>query len=174
LNVTERIAVDAVLQVSGSQQQVTVTSGEALLQTQDNTLGRVIDGTAIRNMPLATRNFTQVLALSPGTSTTLNDATALGRGTQEISSNGARTGSNAYYVDGVDATNVHVNSAANNTLASNGVVTPSPEAIQESKVQTGLYDALAAAVAVTTSHSSRAAVSTSSMATSSSTSATMR
>jgi hypothetical protein len=96
LNVTERIAVDAVLQVSGSQQQVTVTSGEALLQTQDDTLGRVIDGTAIRNMPLATRNFTQVLALSPGTSTTLNDATALGRGTQEISSNGARTGSNAY------------------------------------------------------------------------------
>lgn len=78
LNVTEGIAVDAVLQVSGSQQQVTVTSGEALLQTQDNTLGRVIDGTAIRNMPLATRNFTQVLALSPGTSTTLNDATALG------------------------------------------------------------------------------------------------
>ena len=143
LNVTERIAVDAVLQVSGSQQQVTVTSGEVLLQTQDNTLGRVIDGTAIRNMPLATRNFTQVLALSPGTSTTLNDATALGRGTQEISSNGARTGSNAYYVDGVDATNVHVNSAANNTLASNGVVTPSPEAIQEFKVQTGLYDALA-------------------------------
>src|SRR5207244_11863192 len=35
----------------------------------------------------------------------------------------------------------HTNSAAENSLSSNGVGIPSPEAIQEFKVQTSLYDA---------------------------------
>ncbi len=141
LNVTEHVAVDTVMEVSGTQQVVTVTSDAPLLQTQDNTLGRVVDGNAIKQLPLATRNFTQILALSPGTNAPLNDATALGRGTQNISADGARTGSNAFYIDGVDAVNIHVNSASNNTFASNGVVVPSPESIEEFKVQTGLFDA---------------------------------
>ena len=141
LNVTEHIAVDTILQVSGSQQEINVTADAPILQTQDNTLGRVVDGQAIKQLPLATRNFTQILALSPGTNAPLNDATALGRGTTNISSDGARTGSNAFYIDGIDAVNIHVNSASNNTFASNGVVVPSPESIQEFKVQTGLFDA---------------------------------
>ena len=140
LNVTERIAVDATLQVTSTQEEITVTGDAPILQTEDTTLGRVVDGQAIKDLPLATRNFTQILALSPGTSAPLNDATALGRGTTNISADGARPGSNAFYIDGVDAVNIHVNSASNNAFASNGVVVPSPEAIQEFKVQTGLYD----------------------------------
>ncbi len=140
LNVTERIAVDATMQVSGSQTSVDVSAEAPALQTADQTLGRTINGQAIKQLPLATRNFTQILALSPGTSAPLNDATALGRGTTNISADGGRTGSNAFYIDGVDAVNIHVNSASNNAFASNSVVIPSPEAIQEFKVQTGLYD----------------------------------
>ena len=83
-----------------------------------------------------------MLALSPGASGVLNDATALGRGTQNINSNGARTNSNSIYIDGIDAVNVHVNSAANNAFASNGTIIPPTEAIQEFKVQTALFDAL--------------------------------
>ncbi len=140
LNVTDHIAVNAVLQVGSMTQQVTVVSTGTELQTEDETLGRVVNGKAIRDLPLATRNFTQILTLSPGTSAPLNNATALGRGTQDISDNGARTGSNGIYIDGLDAVNIHINSAANNAFASNSVVTPSPDAIQEFKVQTGLYD----------------------------------
>ncbi|MGA3011565.1 MAG: TonB-dependent receptor [Terracidiphilus sp.] len=143
LNVTEHIAVDITLVVTANNQEIVVTADAPILQTQDNTLGRVVDGQAIKQLPLATRNFTQILALSPGTNVPLNDATALGRGTTNISSDGSRTGSNAFYIDGIDAVNIHVNSASNNTFASNGVVVPSPEAIQEFKVQTGLYDATA-------------------------------
>lgn len=142
LNVTEHIAVNATLPVSSVVSSVQVTSAEPLLQTESVTEGRVIDGESTRELPLATNNFTQLLALSPGASGVLNDATALGRGTQNIFSNGARANSNSIYIDGIDAVNVHVNSAANNTFASNGTIVPPTAAIQELKVQTALFDAL--------------------------------
>src|SRR6476619_6326105 len=141
LGVTERVAVDFVLQPPGITERVEVTSAAPLLQTETAALGRVVEGSAVKQLPLSTRNFTQLLALSPGTSGPLNDAGSLGRGTQNISSEGARLGSNSVYIDGVDSVNVHSNTSNENAFASNGLVAPSPEAIQEFKVQTGLYDA---------------------------------
>jgi outer membrane receptor protein involved in Fe transport len=141
LGVTERIAVDITLKPATVAEQVEVTSAAPLLQTESAALGRVVDGTAVKELPLSSRNFTQLLALSPGTSAPLNDAGALGRGTQNISSGGARLGSNSVYIDGVDSVNIHSGTSNENAFASNGLVAPSPEAIQEFKVQTGLYDA---------------------------------
>jgi len=117
------------------------TSVATAVLTDDAALGRVVDGNAMKELPLSSRNFTQLLGLSPGTSGPLNDAGALGRGTQNISSGGARLGSNSVYIDGVDSVNIHSNTSNENAFASNGLVAPSPEAIQEFKVQTGLYDA---------------------------------
>jgi hypothetical protein len=142
LSVTEHMAVDALLQPSGVANQIKVSdSAGPMLQTESSATGRVVDGTAIRQLPLSSRNFTQLLSLSTGTSAALNDAAALGRGTQLISSSGARTTSNAITIDGVDAMNIHTNSASDNGVGSNGILTPSPEAIAEFKVQTSLYDA---------------------------------
>ncbi|MFC6645803.1 TonB-dependent receptor domain-containing protein [Granulicella cerasi] len=141
LNVTEHIAVDAKLQLSSVATTVDVSSAEPMLQTESVTQGRVIDGQAVEELPLATNNFTQLLGLSPGVVGELNDATALGRGTQNINANGARTSSNSIYIDGIDAVNVHVNSAGNNAFASNGTIIPPPAAIQEFKVQTALFEA---------------------------------
>jgi hypothetical protein len=83
---------------------------------------------------LATRNFTQILGLSPGTAVDLPDSTALGRNPQNISVNGARTTQNNYQVNGVDANFIR----NNNTQR---ISVPAPETIQEFKVQTSLYDA---------------------------------
>jgi len=141
LNVTERIAVNVTMKPSAVAEQVEVVATAAGLQTETAALGRVVDGKAINQLPLSTRNFTQLLTLSAGTSAALNDATALGRGTQIISSGGARTTSNAIQVDGIDAINIHTDSATDNGVGSNGILVPSPEAIQEFKVQTNLYDA---------------------------------
>jgi outer membrane receptor protein involved in Fe transport len=141
LNVTERIAVDAKLQLSAAKETVKVSASGDLLQTQAFTLGRAVGGDAILQLPLSTRNFTQLLTLSPGASSALNNAGALGRGTQIISASGARTTSIAIQIDGVDAINIHTNSATDNGVGSNGIMIPSPEAIEEFKVQTGLYDA---------------------------------
>jgi hypothetical protein len=141
LNITEHIGVDVAMKASSVTEKVEVTSQEPLLQTESVTQGSVIGGREISNLPLATNNFTQLLALSPGVIAPLNDATGLGRGTQNVNVNGARTNSNSVYVDGVDAENVHTNSAANNGFASNSVIIPPPDAIQELKIQTALFDA---------------------------------
>jgi outer membrane receptor protein involved in Fe transport len=141
LGVTERIAVDVTLKPSTVAETVEVTSAAPLLQTESAALGRVVEGTAVKELPLSSRNFTQLLALSPGASGPLNDAGALGRGTQNISSGGARLGSNSVYIDGVDSINIHSGTSNENAFGSNGLVAPAPEAIQEFKVQTGLYDA---------------------------------
>lgn len=141
LNVTDRIGVDAVLKPSQVTEKIEVSASGEILQTESGAQGRVVEGDAIRELPLATRNFTQLLSLSAGTSSALNNAGALGRGTQIISASGARTTSNAIQVDGVDAMNIHTNSASDNGVGSNGIMVPSPEAVQEFKIQTSLYDA---------------------------------
>jgi hypothetical protein len=141
LSVTERIGVDATLKPSAVSERVEVSSSAPLLQTESAAQGRVVDGKSLKDLPLATRNFTQLLSLTAGTSSALNNAGALGRGTQIISSAGARTTSNAMQIDGVDSVNIHTNSASDNGVGSNGILVPSPEAIQEFKVQTTLYDA---------------------------------
>ena len=141
LNVTEHIAVNTTMQVGSVDLTVSVDAEGAQLNTESATQGGVVSGQSIVQLPLATNNFTQLLALSPGVIAPLNDATGLGRGTQNVNVNGARTNSNSVYVDGVDAVNVHTNSAANNAFASNSVIIPPPDAIQEFKIQTALFDA---------------------------------
>src|SRR5260370_6291651 len=140
LSVTERIGVDATLKPSAVSERVEVSSSGPLLQTESAAQGRVVDGKTLKDLPLATRNFTQLLSLTAGTSSALNNSGALGRGTQIISSGGARTTSNAIQIDGVDSVNIHTNSASDNGVGSTGILVPSPEAVQEFKVQTTLYD----------------------------------
>src|SRR6267142_1249037 len=97
-------------------------------------LGRVVDSRMVSELPLATRNFTQILALSPGTAVSLADNTAVGRNSQHISVNGARVTQNSLQINGVDANNIGTNNAY-------WLAAPAPETIQEFKVQTSLYDA---------------------------------
>ncbi|MDQ2945867.1 MAG: carboxypeptidase-like regulatory domain-containing protein [Acidobacteriota bacterium] len=100
LSVTERIAINAVLNPSTVAERVEVSASGAVVQTETAALGRVVDEATVKQLPLSSRNFTQLLTLSPGTSSQLNNAAALGRGTQIISSGGARTTSIAIQIDG--------------------------------------------------------------------------
>jgi len=97
-------------------------------------LGRPVDSHAVVELPLATRNFTQILALSPGTSVALPDHAALGRNSQNVSVNGSRVTQNDLEINGVDANNLITNAASM-------LPVPAPETIHEFKVQTSLYDA---------------------------------
>src|SRR5207302_4189242 len=103
------------------------------IQNDGPQLGRIVDSRAVSELPLATRNFTQILALSPGTSVALPNNTALGRNSQNVSVNGARVTQNNYQLNGVDANKLETNATA-------FVAVPAPETIQEFKVQTSLYD----------------------------------
>lgn len=111
-----------------------------ITQPQTSALGRVTDESTIEELPLASRNYTQILALSPGVNVPLPDATALGRNSQNVTANGAKTTSNNFQFNGVDANNLSQNSAANDAEEV-GTAVPAPDVIEEFKVQTANYDA---------------------------------
>src|SRR6266566_1917269 len=134
VTVTETTYVNATLTIGAIEKSVTINVGPSLIQRDGPQLGRVIDSQTISELPIATRNFTQMLALSPGTAVALINSTAVGRNSQSISVNGARVSQNNYQINGADANNL----ATNNALF---LAVPAPETIQEFKVQTSLYDA---------------------------------
>jgi hypothetical protein len=130
--ITETTTVDAEIVPAGP--DTVSVEIDSLIQRDGPQLGRAVDTRAVSELPLATRNFTQILALSPGASVTLADNTASGRNSQNVSVNGARVTQNDFELNGVDA-----NYIANNAAAFWAV--PAPETIHEFTVQTSLYDA---------------------------------
>ena len=131
---TEVTRVNAHLQVGIASETMTVSAAHALLQSSGAEMGRAVSTATITALPLTTRNFTQILALSPGAVSYLADATGIGRNTQPISVNGARVTQNNYRINAIDA----------NTLGGNGPVlvpVPAPETLEEFKVETSLCDA---------------------------------
>ncbi|HEX5703949.1 MAG TPA: TonB-dependent receptor [Pyrinomonadaceae bacterium] len=130
--ITETTSVDVELAPAGP--DTLPVRVDPLMQIDGPQLGRVVNSRAVSELPLATRNFTQILALSPGTSVSLPDNTGLGRNSQNVSVNGARVTQNDFEINGIDANNLATNAAAL-------VAVPAPESIQEFKVQTSLYAA---------------------------------
>jgi len=141
VNVTETPVLDRVLEVGAQSEQVTVEAQTEVLQTATSTLGNTVGSRTVTALPLSSRNYTQILALSAGTNTTANNATALGKGTQNMSVNGNDPGQNNFQMDGVNITNFANSGSANDASLYAGVGIPNPDSIQEFKVQTSTYDA---------------------------------
>ena len=138
--VSETGVVDFHLSIASVGTSIQVEPSPELAQTESSTLGRAVDLQTIEALPLSNRNYTQILSLSPGIVVELPNASALGRGTQNVTANGNKTTGNNIQFNGVDANNLQENSAAN-AGEEVGVATPAPDTIQEFKVQTGNYDA---------------------------------
>lgn len=132
--------VDITLQVGEANQTVTVTGEAQQLQSGTSELGHVVDNVTITALPLSSRNFTQVLALSPGVTANVIDAGALGRNSVNISANGARPWDNNVILNGMNADNP-MSQGFDDAPDKTGIAVPAPDAIEEFKVQTGLYDA---------------------------------
>jgi outer membrane receptor protein involved in Fe transport len=129
VRITETEVVDFSLQLGSVTESVTVAGAVSLVQSESATEGRVIERQTISALPLATRNFTQLLGLTAGVVTDPPNAENVGFGTQNPSVNGSRRGSNNYLLDG----NVNNNPMNNDAL---GVGIPSVDFIQEFKVLT--------------------------------------
>jgi outer membrane receptor protein involved in Fe transport len=134
VNVTQTATLNLKLEPSSVDETVTVTAEGTLVQQESSQVGRVIESRAISQLPLPTRNFQQLLTLSPGTSASVSNNTELGRGDSIISVNGQRTTSNSVRINGIDANSVGTNSTPN-------IAVPSTDSLQEFVVQTSLYDA---------------------------------
>ena len=134
VRITETTRLTAVLKVSSAKEEVEVQSQVAAIETTDATTGQSLGSTAITTLPLATRNFQQLLTLSAGASSDLNNASQLGRGLVYVHVNGGREDNNNYLIDGISVADYAFGELTYTPL-------PNPDSIQEFKVSTSLYDA---------------------------------
>ncbi len=134
INITQTTSLVISLAPAEVVSSVVIEAVAPLVQNESSQIGRVIEGQTIRQLPLPTRNFQQLLTLSPGTSASVSNNTELGRGDSIISVNGQRTTANNVRINGIDANAIGTNATAN-------IAVPATDTLQEFIVQTSLYDA---------------------------------
>ncbi len=140
LETGQRAALDFAMGVGGIAEAVTVVEGRRLLSTTQANLGAVIEQTAVAKLPLAIRNWDDLLALVPGVQgdrfTEQGGGTSFGR-TGGINVHGTRSLQNNFLLDGVDNNSISENVQELTTQVSR----PSVDAIQEFKVVTSPFSA---------------------------------
>jgi hypothetical protein len=140
LNVNDNISVDFSLEVGASTETVSVTADQLQIETQTATAAGLISPIEMKQIPLGTRNYEQLVALMPGVSNNSPDQLYLGNSnpvgatnTVSFSIGGQRNSANNWTVDGAD----NVDRGSNLTL----LTYPSVDAISEFKVLRGQYEA---------------------------------
>jgi hypothetical protein len=133
------IPLDAMLEPAGETTEVEVTGQKvAAVETENAQVQGTITETEVKTLMLNGRNFTQLIALTPGVSNqTGQDEAKVGVvGSVKYSVNGGRVEYNTFEVDGGDVLNAGLNGAESTLM-----VYPSLDAIQEVKVLTSNYGA---------------------------------
>ena len=139
------LLIDALLEVGGKNETVTVDANAAQVETSSTQLGEVITGQQMTAVPLNGRSYTDLLALQPGvapqtaiTNLTVQDVGAaalspsgnLNPGT--VSINGQREFANSFIVNGSDS-----EEDVNNGTA----IVPNLDSIAEFRILTSNFDA---------------------------------
>ncbi len=141
INVTETPVLDRALDVGAQSEQVTVEASAETLQTATSSLGTTVGSRAATALPLTTRNYTQILGMSAGANVAVNNASLLGKGSQDVSVNGANINQNNYQMDGVNIDNFAGSGLGADAGIYVGIGIPNPDALEEFKIQTSTYDA---------------------------------
>ncbi len=136
LDVDEHKLMRVSLEIAAVNATVDVSASANIVQSEQGSLGQVIQGNVAVDLPLAARRYTQLALLVPGAAdSTLDNSTT--RGVGWFVANGNYQTQNNFILDGVDN-----NQGTNNAQSlSAQVVSPSPDAIAEFKVQTNSYSA---------------------------------
>ena len=136
VNVSQNLRVNIELKPGSATQTVEVTAAPPQMQTEDASVGQVVNEQSVNNLPLNGRNFTFLAQLAAGVNTPQAD-TRGNAANGAFSANGLRPAQNNYLLDGIDNNSDNVD-FLNGT---NFVVLPPPDAISEFKVQTSDYSA---------------------------------
>jgi Carboxypeptidase regulatory-like domain/TonB dependent receptor-like, beta-barrel len=136
LNIQQRLALDLTMEVGGLEQVVDVTGAAPVLQTQDASVGLVVQTQMINDLPLVARNYTFLAQLNPGVVQSQQDNRGL-TASGSFAANGQDSFQNNYLLDGVD-NNSNLSDYLNGSAY---VYRPSVDALQEFKVQTSSYSA---------------------------------
>jgi len=134
VRVTETTKVTITLKPGAVSEKVEISAQVTTVETTNAATGQSLGTETVRELPLATQNYQQLLTLSTGAQSELNASAQLGRGNVRVIVNGQREDNNNYLIEGISATDYNVAQATYVPL-------PNPDVIQEFKVQTSLYDA---------------------------------
>lgn len=144
LRLAQAAALNFHLTVGAVSQTVEVTGGAPLVNSLTSSLGSVVVGRQITDLPLNGRNFTQLATLVPGVTRGVADGHATGAGGDAetfrygdsggaaLSVNGVRPQANNFLLDGVDN---------NESLVNTIIFFPPADAIQEFRVTTSVAPA---------------------------------
>jgi hypothetical protein len=155
LDVAENARLDFALRLGDSHTEVTVHGGQPLINTDDASVGTVINRDIIDQMPLNGRGIQSLIELTPGVVVT----PVVDNNRGQFAINGQRTDANYYTVDGVSAnfaagdlrsvlsrgaTPFSLGQAAGGMLPANNFLGTfsnlvSPDALQEFKIQTSTF-----------------------------------
>ena len=136
VNVSANVVANFTLKPGQVAETVEVTSSAPVLETQDASVGQVVNARNVNNLPLNGRNFTFLAQLAPGVNSPQAD-TRGNAASGAFAANGLRPAQNNYMLDGIDNNSDTVD-FLNGT---NFVVLPPVDAIQEFKVQTTDFSA---------------------------------
>lgn len=134
LSLQQRLNVPITLKPGAASETITVTTDVPLMQTQESSVGQVMDTQTIDSVPLNGRNWVYIAQLAAGA---VPPEGSRGQGKGDFNANGQRAEENNFILDGVDnnATVVDFYNGAS------FVVQPPPDALAEFKVQTSDYSA---------------------------------
>src|SRR5260370_11616168 len=138
LQVGQVARLDFTMQLGNVTDTIEVAGGAPVLETENATIGTVIENRRIVDLPLNGRNPLQLVSLTPG-ATTNGPASSQGqqrmggaRNAFSLNVAGQRTSNNHYELDGVENTDPNFNTY---------LFLPSVDALQEFKVESGTYGA---------------------------------
>jgi carboxypeptidase family protein/TonB-dependent receptor-like protein len=137
----DRVQVDLRLEVGSSTQNVTVSAEAPLLETATASRGTVLSTQQVSDLPINARNVTLLATLAPGVQTVNDQASSQNRPfdgglTDRIAINGGRSARNNYLLNGISNFGQD-----QSTGFANVNFQPSPDAVQEVRVQTSDYSA---------------------------------
>ncbi len=129
--------VDVTLKPGSNTEVVTVTDAATLLETDSSELGQVIGTRQVENLPLNGRAYADLAALVPGVRRNILENSTDSSRDASFNVNGQRSEFNNFLLDGLD-NNAY---GTSNQGFSNESIPPSPDAINEFKVETDNYSA---------------------------------
>src|SRR5260370_1378732 len=113
----------------------------ALTGTASDSSCTVANSVTLTELPLNTRNYTNLLTMTAGANAAVTNASTLGKGSPLITVNGGGPAQNTYLQDGVTVNNwASFNTGVEGVIFGSFAIPP-PDAITEFKIQTSTYDA---------------------------------
>ncbi|HUA58646.1 MAG TPA: TonB-dependent receptor [Verrucomicrobiae bacterium] len=137
LSVDARQRVDLKLELGSVSEAVTVTGSAGVLEADTSSRGEVINPREISELPLNGRAYADLTLLVPGVAKSLLENGTDSSRDASYNVNGQRSELNNFMLDGVD-NNAY---GTSNQGFSNQVIQPSPDAIQQFKVETNNFSA---------------------------------